>query len=310
MTQFPHDQFAKDLFEVLLSPFGTVETDRTITSEVRAIDIYFTPRNMPLTFPSLGLLLRCAQTGAAFEAFRSPVQDDEIRSTMGKLFNLHEELTRQAKRDQQLPPKTDVLPRLWIITPTLSQEKLRELNVITKEEEWGKGVYLLGNILKTGIIVIHQLPKTPETLWFRVLGRGKVQQNAIDEIAALPANSPYRGDVLELFSTLKVILESRANREPDETELLMKLTQSPLFVEYMERATNEARSQGLETGRETGKETERQSIVENLLIVRFGTLDSDLAGIVPNIIQLSPPEFTPLLLNLSQAELIERFKLI
>jgi hypothetical protein len=128
-----------------------------------------------------------------------------------------------------------------------------------------------------------------------VLDRGKVQQNAIDKIAALPADSPYRGDVLELFSTLKVILESRVNHEPDETELLMKLTQSPLFVEYMERATNEAQV------------TERQSIVENLLIARFGNLDADLVGIVPNIIQLSPPEFTPLLLHLSQAEFIERF---
>jgi hypothetical protein len=78
MTQFPHDQFAKDLFELLLSPFGIVEIDRTITSEVRAIDIYFTPRNLPTDFPSLGLLLKCAQTGAAFEAFRNPVPDEEI----------------------------------------------------------------------------------------------------------------------------------------------------------------------------------------------------------------------------------------
>ncbi|MBW4622209.1 MAG: DUF4351 domain-containing protein [Cyanosarcina radialis HA8281-LM2] len=35
MSQFPHDQFAKDLLEALLSPFGRVETDRKISSEVR-----------------------------------------------------------------------------------------------------------------------------------------------------------------------------------------------------------------------------------------------------------------------------------
>jgi hypothetical protein len=119
------------------------------------------------------------------------------------------------------------------ITPTLSKEKLKGLNVITKESEWGKGIYLLGNTLKTGVIVVHQLPKTPDTVWFRVLGRGKIQQEAIDEIAALPADSPYRNGVLALFSTLKVMLESRTNREADETELLMKLTRSPLFIEYM-----------------------------------------------------------------------------
>jgi hypothetical protein len=291
MTKFPHDQFAKDLFEVLLSPFGTVETDRNITSEVRAIDIYFTPFEATPHSPTLGLLLKCAATGAAFEAFRSPVQDDEVRSTMGKLYNLHEDLTRQAKRDQQPIPKTAALPHLWIITPTLSKEKIKGLNAITKETEWGKGIYLLGDILKTGVIVVHQLPKTPETLWFRILGRGKVQQNAIDEIAALPTDSPYRSGVLALFSTLKMMLENRANRETDETELLMKLTQYPLFVEYTEKIRNE----GLE------------SVVESILLTRFGELNPELAGIVPNVIKLPPAEFTPLLLNLSQTELIERF---
>ena len=38
--------------------------------------------------------------------------------------------------------------------------------------------------LKTGIIVIHQLPKTPETLWLRMLGKGGVQAQAIQEVAA------------------------------------------------------------------------------------------------------------------------------
>jgi hypothetical protein len=52
MTKFPHDQFAKDLFEVLLSPFGTVETDRTIISEVRKIDIYFIPQDIPANPPT------------------------------------------------------------------------------------------------------------------------------------------------------------------------------------------------------------------------------------------------------------------
>jgi hypothetical protein len=126
-----------------------------------------------------------------------------------------------------------------------------------------------------------------------------VQQEAIDEIAALSADSPYRSGVLALFSTLKVMLENRIDREVDETELLMKLTQSPLFVEYMERATNEARTQGLETG--------HQDVVENILTARFGTLDAELTGIIPNIIKLSPPEFSPLLVNLSRAELLDRF---
>ena len=46
------------------------------------------------------------------------------------------------------------------------------------------------------LVVIHQLPQTPETLWFRILGKGKVQELAIAEVAALPMNHPYRDNVL------------------------------------------------------------------------------------------------------------------
>ncbi|WP_310425892.1 hypothetical protein [Chamaesiphon sp. VAR_48_metabat_135_sub] len=43
MTQFPRDQFAKDLLETLLSPFGEVQTAKTIDAQVREIDVYFVP---------------------------------------------------------------------------------------------------------------------------------------------------------------------------------------------------------------------------------------------------------------------------
>lgn len=39
---------------------------------------------------------------------------------------------------------------------------------------------------RCGFIAVHQLPKTPETLWLRLLGKGNVQQQAIQEVMALP----------------------------------------------------------------------------------------------------------------------------
>jgi hypothetical protein len=126
---------------------------------------------------------------------------------MGKLFDVHGELTRTAHRKKKPEPKTEELPQLWIITPTMSEEKLKLANVI-KKEGWCDGIYFMGGTVRTGIIVVHQLPITPETVWFRILGRGKVQERAIDEIAALSQNSAYRQKVLELFASLKVNLES------------------------------------------------------------------------------------------------------
>jgi hypothetical protein len=64
------------------------------------------------------------------------VQDDEIRSTMGKLFNVHEEITRDAKQQDLPVPKTADLPRLWIITPTMSKKKLKAINNRNGCQEW------------------------------------------------------------------------------------------------------------------------------------------------------------------------------
>ncbi|MEG3835075.1 MULTISPECIES: hypothetical protein [unclassified Microcoleus] len=46
MTRFIHDLFAKEYLEELLSPLGTVNIGRDVTSEVGEIDVYFTFFNL------------------------------------------------------------------------------------------------------------------------------------------------------------------------------------------------------------------------------------------------------------------------
>ncbi len=52
----------------------------------------------------------------------------------------------------------------------------------------------------------------------------------------------------------------------------------------------------------------RRTVIENLLQVRFGSLDRELSTIIESISRLSPQEFTPLLLQLSREELLNRFR--
>jgi Domain of unknown function (DUF4351) len=240
MTQFPHDQFAKNLLESLLAPGGQVTTALTIDSEVREIDVYFNPTNDPSRISALGLLARCAAQPAVFEPFRNPVSTAEIRSCMSKLYDLQLETFRQAKKDGRKITDTE-LPILWILTPTLATPTLTGFGAI-KEVSWGDGVYLLPPLQKTGIVVIHQLPAIPDTLWFRLLGKGKVQQQAISEVAALPADSPYRTDALKLFGNLRVILETQKNRKIEDQELIMQL--SPLYLAEIQAAEDRGRKLG------------------------------------------------------------------
>ncbi len=53
------------------------------------------------------------------------------------------------------------------------------------KEDWPKGVSFVADYFHTAMIAIHKLAKTPDTLWLRVLGREKVQQQAIQELEQL-----------------------------------------------------------------------------------------------------------------------------
>jgi Domain of unknown function (DUF4351) len=271
MSQFPHDQFAKDLLENLLTPFGKVETDRKISSEVREIDVCFSPAPSSPNLPSLGLLQKLAFQGAAFEPFRNPVSANEIRSCMGKLFDWHGELNRQANREGKAKPTISELPYLWILTPTLAAGTLTGFGAITEIDEWGKGVYLLPSEQRTGIVVIHQLPENPDTLWLRLLGKGNVQHRAIEEINRLTEDSSYRNNVLELLSDLKVVLEAKKSRNKEDKELLMSLRTSPLYLEQIDLARNEGENRG------------ERKVILKLLNRKFGALPVELVAKIDNL---------------------------
>jgi hypothetical protein len=126
MTKFPYDEFAKGFLESLLSTLGQVQTSWKIGSEVREIDIYFQPDLQTESIPELGLLGKLARTSMILEPFRNSVSINQIRSCLGKLFDLHAEMIREAKRDRQPEPGNADLPCLWILTPTLSEQILAE----------------------------------------------------------------------------------------------------------------------------------------------------------------------------------------
>jgi Domain of unknown function (DUF4351) len=256
MTRFPHDQFAKDFLESLLSPLGQVQTSVKISSEVREMDVYFTPDPSLSPRSNLGLLGKCASTTVVFEPYRNSVKVPQIRACMSKLFDLHSYLIREAKRQQQSEPGDERLPILWILTPTLSADILDSLGASLDLETWDEGVYLLAPALKTGIIAIHQLPKTSQTLWFRLLGKGRVQSQAIQEVAALPPENPYRQNALDLLGNLKVILEARETIDPEEQELVMQL--SPLYLEKIQAAERVGEERGELRGELRGEERGRQ----------------------------------------------------
>ncbi|MBD2247137.1 hypothetical protein [Nostoc sp. FACHB-888] len=304
MTRFPYDQFAKDYLKELLQLLGEVETSRKVPAQIREIDVYFVPPPQSTRNTiKLGLLGKFAAEPALVEPFRNAATIAEIRSCINKLFDIFAEVKRQAKGDKTRLGESE-LPRLWILSPTDSESILDGFRTNQDEENWGIGVNFLGDYFRTAIVVIHQLPCSEETLWLRILGKGRVQQQAVDELEALPQNNPLRSKAIDLLLNLKTTLEFNQNIDEEDKDLIMRL--SPIYEQKLAEVKQEGIQEGIQEGMQEGILAERRNVIENLLRVRFGSLDAELRGITEALLALSPEEFTPLLLQLSKEELLNR----
>ena len=164
--------------------------------------------------------------------------------------------------------------------------------VANPREDWLEGIYFFGEGFKTAIIAINKLPRTPETLWLRIFGKGVIQKQAIDEVIGFDVDDPRRSTILQLLATWKISIEASNLVQQEDREFIMTLSQA--YLEWEQK---------------TERKGQRQ-VVENLLKARFGELDEQLAGIIEPMLQLPPQEYGSLLLqlpNLQREGLLERF---
>ncbi|WP_204106700.1 MULTISPECIES: hypothetical protein [Spirulina sp. CCY15215] len=288
MTQKPHDQFAKQYLEGLLAPLGKVKIGQEVSPEVRQVDVYFSPLPTPSPSPpNLGLLGQMVETPCSLEPFRNSPSKTDIRNCMLKLYSLHSQLQRKAKRKNQTLTETE-LPQLWILTPSASDRLLNSFG-FTRKDKWEQGVYVLPEAQKTALIAINRLSETPETLWLRILGKGKLQERAILELIALERENPLRIHALEQVAIWRVNLQMQAHPTTEQQELMMAL--SPAYLQWREEAVQQG----------------QRMMLESMLTVRFGFVDEELAATIDRLLKLPSQEAVSLVLQCTREELLERF---
>jgi hypothetical protein len=317
MPEFIHDELSKKYLGLLLDDFGDVKTGQELFYKRQEINVFFT-RNPESTadLTTLGLLGKIASKSVLIAPYYNAVTPSEIRRCMGKLYFSYRELEPTITADEEKIIE-EKLFRLWILTSTASDEILKSFKTEENLALWGKGIYFLGYNLKTVIVVIDQLPETEETVWLRVLGKGNVQKRALEEIKGFPDDNPYKKNTLEIVYNLLAVLDARQQEKqqlnPDEEEFFMYLSTiyfdklKDVKLQGMEQGLEEGLKRGLEQGLERGLKTERRNNIESLLRVKFGEIDSELMAIIPKLLTLKPAEFTPLILQSSKEQLINRF---
>jgi hypothetical protein len=263
-----------------------------LTSEVRRIDLLFIPLPERAEHRQrLGLLGRIAATACLIEPYRNPPTAEEICTCLLKLFIQHGERRRQARRAEQMVREADY-ELLWVLSPTLSQALLRDFGA-QRQDGWESGTYFAVAGLRTVLVAVHQLSGGRETLWLRILGRGRVQQQAIQEVLALEEDDPLRELALRLLTSWRIRTQQQEQLSAEEQELMMNLSSAYLEWEQKTRqegiqvGLQEGRRQGLQEGRRQGlQEGERRMLLE-LLSERFGPLPQTLLARIDAIPEAS-----------------------
>jgi hypothetical protein len=290
-TQF-FDKFNKCLFQELLSPFGQVIPNMAVLGGERLIDVFFAPYpGAELNEPELGRLALMGQKPALFEQCRGALTDDEVQNCLMKLYMVYADL----KREHPTIPVIEK-PCLWIVAAEVSDRLLVDFGG-TYDAELGEGFYRFPKGFSGAIVVVDELPVVPETLWMRLLGKGRTQADAIEELILLPDSDPKRTNVLNLMSSWRISIDVAELFDREEEEIAMALSQA--YLEWQ----REAKREGLEQGRQ---ETLRSTVM-NLMQLRYGTVDLELEAIVPRLMAMENVAMMRLLLECSRDEVVQFF---
>jgi hypothetical protein len=262
MARRRHDSLGKDLLSLWLEQLGAVASPRRVQGEERQVDLVFSEAaaEPPGYRAKLGVLGRMARGLTALEVFRNPSTADELRSCVLKVVELHEELRRRARRGRDSLAAVP-LPHLWALTPTLSDD-LRGGFGARQRRGMPRGFLGLPGELGTTVVVLARLPRTPETLWLRLLARGEVQRAALEELGTLPSAHPLREETV--LRVLRWRTEASQSPAPSEADEEFLMNSERLVAQWKKELLREGKAEGKAEGRAEG---EAKGKAEALLLV-------------------------------------------
>lgn len=100
---------------------------------------------------------------------------------------------------------------------------------------------------RAGLIVVHQLAVTEETLWLRMLGREENQNLAIQEFLGQSTSSVLYGSIEKILANYRANLEANRPLESEEEELIMNL--SAAYLKKREEWKDEGILEGILEGK-------------------------------------------------------------
>ena len=152
---------------------------------------------------------------ALLEPYRSALTDRDLETCTIKLFTLTAELPQDYP---QIPIETP--PHLWILAAEVSDRLLKDFKA-ELDPSMGEGFYRCGKGWRTTIVALDELPNSPDTLWLRLMSKGRIQNDAIEELIVLRDTDPKRTNALNLLTSWRISMEITGQLSTEEEQTLM-----------------------------------------------------------------------------------------
>jgi hypothetical protein len=245
MPQYYKDAFAKEHAKIIGEGWGEFDENLRISTETLDFDVLFKPNDKLLAQSErdLDLYCRLLHTVVNLEFFSGALRPENLRECRTrtnldwvKQKNNYDSLmkkiraTKDAEEIKKLAAKL-IEPKLkfcWMIVALVSTKTLESFQC-QPHHKWGKGVYLLPEIERIGVVIVPELEKNPDTLWLRTLGKEKVLKEAFLETIGLPPEDPKRNAIIELGRSYYDFLSEQPELQLSNEETIDMRTLSEIY---------------------------------------------------------------------------------
>lgn len=199
-----------DVLKAALGDNPRVWINPEIIAEAKLVDVVFEP-DAERSRESLGLLGELLRVPSIIAPFRWSPNSWTIRKAQSSLFawdaadhgciipvdeepvydDDDDDYDEEAEEEEE-----EITKNMVMIFPSIDRKLIKGFRLSRSSRKIAgrkmTGVYEFAPAFWTTVVITSELPKIPETLWLRILGRGPTQRSAIEELIQLDATHPQR----------------------------------------------------------------------------------------------------------------------
>ena len=239
--QTPVDHFIKQLLDLALSWTGTPVADAVVpaSDDQRADVLYVPDPALASRRGDFGLFGRIAAEPRHFEHFTDPPGYEAFVECLRKRLNLQHDEVLRADREKR-PAQTYALWLLSAGDPVTLRATLR----FRRAKGWPRGVWELPG-LGVYLVVVSALPRTPDTVFLRLMGSDPVREQAVRALEAPGCTLPRLEDLVKLVVQLRVH-RRRETKNPVTLKETPEMIDLSIYNEWEKETLEKGRLDGIE----------------------------------------------------------------